>query len=353
MPNHTFAIFISGRFRSGSSFMWQLFDRMPEYCAWYEPLHPQLLTAIEHTSPRTDHVGVEDYWSAYRDHPAFRDTYQSTFATEDLYLEADDEAPQLEAYINHLIELSAAQIPVLQFNRMDLRLPWLKARFPQAVVIHTDRNPLQLYHSQRRHIAAELRHDPNHWDAYELVPWSYSLSDVFPFLLANDQPHAFYRCYLLHRLSSLIAARHADLTIHLDQHVFESQEFVGRLASVVPLNSEQQAQLKAMAHVPELPVFEAQLTEELSAIMTEADLLLDASGLEEYFGQRPLTVIRQSYPEFWRQQAGLSHPQIGLLLNQMNAFQAEMTRILAENQSLKTQLEELSVPQSTDPVDHE
>jgi len=353
MPNHTFAIFISGRFRSGSSFMWQLFDRLPDYCAWYEPLHPQLLTAIEHTSAREDHVGVEDYWSAYRDHPEFRGAYQSTFATEQLCLEADDEAPQLEAYINHLMELSAPQIPVLQFNRMDFRLPWLKKHFPQAVVIHTDRNPLQLYHSQRRHIAAEQRHDPDHWDAYELVPWCYSLSDAFPFLLANDQPHAFYRCYLLHRLSSLMAARHADLTIHLDQHVFESQDFVQRLASVVPLSSELQAQLKAMAHVPEVPVFDEQLTEQLTAIMTEADLLLNASGLAEFFGQHPLSVIRQSQPDFWQQQTGLNHQYMRQLLRQMNAYQAEMTRILGENQALKTQIEALSVPESTDPNDHE
>lgn len=353
MPNHTFAIFISGRFRSGSSFMWQLFDRLPEYCAWYEPLHPQLLTAIDHTSAREDHVGVEDYWSAYRNHPDFRDTYRSTFATEQLYLEASDEAPELEQYINHLVELSAPQIPVLQFNRMDLRLPWLKAKFPQAVVIHTDRNSLQLYHSQRRHISVEQRHDPDYWDAYELVPWCWALSEVMPFLLANEQSHAFYRCYLLHRLSSLLAARHADLTIHLDEHVFEGQEFIRRLASVVPLNSKQQAQLKAMVHVPEMPVFQARFTNELTAIMTEADLLLNASGLEEFFGRRPLSVICQSYPEFWQQQTGFKHQHLSLLLNQMNAHQAELTRILAENQALKSRIEALSLPQPTDQDDHE
>ena len=163
----------------------------------------------------------------------------------------------------------------------------------------------------------------------------------------------FNRCYLLHRLSSLMAARHADLTIHLDQHVFESQDFVQRLASVVPLSSELQAQLKAMAHVPELPVFDEQLTEQLTAIMTEADLLLNASGLAEFFGQHPLSVIRQSQPDFWRQQSGLNHQHMRQLLRQMNAHQAEMTRILAENQALKTQIKALSVPESTDPKDHE
>ena len=353
MSNNSFVIFISGRFRSGSSFMWQLFDQMAEYCAWYEPLHPQLLAAIEHTAPKADHVGIKDYWSAYREQPSFKETYQPDFATEQLYLEASDEAPELAAHISHLMELSAPRIPVLQFNRMDLRLPWLKAQFPQSVVIHTDRNPLQLYHSQRRHIVREQRHAADHWDAYELMPWCLSLSDDFPFLLSKQPDHAFFRCYLLHRLSSLMAAQHADLTIHLDQHVFESQDFVKRLASVVSLSREQQQHMLAMAQVPELPVFDEQLTTELTGIMTEADLLLNASGLEAFFGQRPLSVIRQSFPEFWQQQAGWDHQHLLRLLRQMNTHQAEMTRILAENQALKSQLEELSVSQQSDTTDHE
>jgi hypothetical protein len=346
-------IFISGRFRSGSSFLWQLFDQLPGFCAWYEPLHPQLLTAIEHTRPKSDHVGVQDYWSAYRQHPGFREHYRSTFATEQLYLEATDQAPELLAYIKHLIKSSAPEVPVLQFNRMDLRLPWLKARFPEAVLIHSDRNPLQLYHSQRRHIAEADRHDPNHWDAYELMPWCWSLSEAFPFLLSADQPHAFFRCYLLHRMSALLAGQYADLTINLDQHVFESRDFIRRLAQVVSLTAEQQEQLIARAHVPDLPVFAAELTEELAAIMTEVDLLLTASGLHDSLGKQPLSEIRQAHPAFWRQQQGISARHIRNVLQQLNALQAEMTRILAENEALKTQLEELTTLQAQPPTDHE
>ena len=87
-------IFITGRFRSGTSFLWQLFDQLEGYCAWYEPLHPQLLTAIHYVTPKEDHVGVKDYWSAYRQHPSFANKYSSDFATQHVYLEAKKSVPR-------------------------------------------------------------------------------------------------------------------------------------------------------------------------------------------------------------------------------------------------------------------
>ncbi|MFC3194876.1 sulfotransferase [Marinicella sediminis] len=346
-------IFISGRFRSGSSFLWQLFDQLPGFCAWYEPLHPQLLAAIEHTKPKTDHVGITDYWSAYRQHPEFQSHYQATFATEQLYLEATDQAPELQQYIERLIALSAPEVPVLQFNRMDLRLSWLKSHFPQATVIHTERNPLQLYHSQRKHIPEPQRHQPAYWDAYELMPWCLSLSETFPFLLSTEHEHAFFRCYLLQRMSSLCAASQADLVINLDQDVFEKPAFIRQLMSVVSLTSEQQKQLKAKVHLPEIPVFDEQLTDTLSSLMTAADLLLTASGLAGHLGQKPLSYIKQSHPQFWQSQSGISHSEVQRLLAQMNSYQSEMTRILAENEDLKNQLEALTIQQVKDTDHHE
>ena len=132
--------------------MWQLFNQLDGFCAWYEPLHPQLLSCIEHVQPKADHVGIDDYWDTYRQHPIFSDSYHSEFAFSQLYLEANEEYPELELYINELIDLSGGLVPVLQFNRVDLRLSWLKAKFPKATIIHIKRNPLQLYHSQRKHI---------------------------------------------------------------------------------------------------------------------------------------------------------------------------------------------------------
>ncbi len=334
-------IFITGRFRSGTSFIWQLFQQLDGYCAWYEPLHPQLLSAIEHVEPKQDHVGIDDYWQTYRQHAEFKAAYSMQFATQQLYLEATDEYPELEAYIQQLIDLSGSDTPVLQFNRVDLRLAWLRAKFPAAKIIHIERNPLQLYHSQRKHIALAHRDEAHYWDAYELMPWCHALAQQLPFLLSTEYRHAFYPFYALYQLSKLLAVQFADVTINLDTQVFHSDAFIQQLSTVVALTEAQKTQIKSMSHVPELPVFDDALTSELAAIMTAVDVHLTATGLVDEFGLKPLRSIKQRHAAFWP--AGQNHAQstAALLLN-INQLNSELTRILAENKSLKAQLEQMS-----------
>lgn len=330
-------IFIVGRFRSGTSFLWQLFNQLSGYRAWYEPLHPQLLSAINHVEPKQDHVGISDYWQSYREKPEFETAYSMQFATQQLYLEAEDEFPELEVYIKKLIELSASDTPVLQFNRCDFRLPWLKAKFPEAIVIHIERNPLQLYYSQRKHIDLIHRDDANYWDAYELMPWCYALQKQFPFLLSTENKHAFYPFYFIYQLSRQLAKNQSDVTINLDNQVFQSDEFIGQLTQVVALSAAQIDQIKSMTHVPELPVFDEKLSDEWSRIMTAVDLKLTAAGLLDELGTIPLKTIKTKHPSFWRSYEGESASTADLLLN-INQLNSELTRILAENNQLKEQL---------------
>ena len=356
MPIEKQPIFITGRFRAGTSFLWQLFDQLEGYCAWYEPLHPQLLAAIKHVEPKQDHVGIQDYWTAYRQHPEFEKSYSMTFATKHLYLETQDEFSALEDYINHLIELSGDQVPVLQFNRVDFRLSWLRAKFPTAKIIHIERNPLQLYHSQRKHIDPLHKHEAGYWDAYELLPWCYALNNEFPFLLANSRGHAFFQFYALHQLSRVVGEVHADVTINLDNHVFQSDDFIDKLSQVIPLSDQQRHAIKTMANVPELPVFETELTHELAAIMTEVDMELTSSGLIEHFGKLTLAAIKRQHLPYWQHHTPAQDGSAELLLY-INQLNSEMTRILAENDGLKRQVKslqhQLETFQNKQPLNHE
>jgi len=335
MPNSP--IFITGRFRSGTSFLWRLFNEMDGYCAWYEPLHPQLLSAIKHVTPKQSHVGINDYWQTYRSKPEFETAYSMKFATQQLYLEAADEYTELETYISHLIGLSENEVPVLQFNRVDFRLAWLKAKFPEAKIIHIERNPLQLYYSQRRHIDIAHRNQAQYWDAYELMPWCVALQRYFPFLLPADIDHAFYPFYMIFQLSKLVANEHSDVSINLDLQVFQSDEFINQLESIVDLSQEQKTKIKTMTHVPDFPVFETKLTNELTAMMTEVDLNLTAAGLMDELGVSTLKVIQRKYFNFWQNQDGATQNVSDLLLN-VNHLNSELTRVLAENKRLKEQI---------------
>ncbi len=344
-------IFITGRFRAGTSFLWQVFDALDDCCAWYEPLHPQLLSAIEHTRPKADHVGISDYWGVYRTHPEFKENHSNHFAVEAMYLEAEDDFPELEVYINHLIELSGENRPVLQFNRVDLRLPWLKAKFPSAKIIHIQRNPLQLFHSQRKHLEQQHVNDALYWDAYELPSWCFSLSQqlpIFSVTKAYIQP-AFYDFYLLYKLSQLMANHHADVWIDLEQHVFQSTAFIGQLKQVIALSAEQEEKLIDMIHVPESLAISSEESDVFAAIMTSVDCLLSESGLDDGFGVLPLNRIKARYKDFWQAQMNSSFVIKPMLLEIENHKQ-ELTRVLAENAALKEQAAQCS---KTEPNKHE
>ena len=310
--------------------MWQLFNELDGFCAWYEPLHPQLLAAIESVKPKQDHVGIDDYWAVYRAHPEFKKTYSSELATHHLYLDDRSDYPALKKHIEHLLELSAPAVPVLQFNRVDLRLSWLKKHFPTAKIIHIDRNPLQLYRSQRKHISAELRDVAGHWDAYELMPWCHALFREFPFLLSPEPSHAFYPFYGLYQLSKIIASQHADITINLERDVFESIDFIDKINRIVPLDAQQKATMVSLCHLPDMVELDEAATTEMTSIMTSVDLHLQASGLLDNLGQRSLSSIKIYFADYWDAWSKAKYPWQAVQQN-IIALQHEVTRIENEN----------------------
>ena len=46
----------------------------------------------------------------------------------------------MKQYVQLLIEKASAR-PVLQFNRVDFRLPWFRHHFPHATIVHFYRHP--------------------------------------------------------------------------------------------------------------------------------------------------------------------------------------------------------------------
>ncbi len=327
-------IFVCGRFRAGTSFLWQLFDRLPGFCAWYEPLHPQLPAHVDHVKPKADHVGIDDYWRSYKKHPAFTKHFSPDFAHNGLWLESDSQYPELKAYIDDLIDASGDQRAVLQFNRMDFRLPWLKTQFPEATLIHIRRNPLQLWHSQRKHLPMSEKDNPSATDAYELMQWSVALSHLFPFLAKRNHVHAFYRCYLIQRMSDWMADHHADVCLTLEQDVFESQAFAQKLAQGLGVSEAEWLAAQSDPHVSMLHDFDEAELAPLLAIMTEADGLLAASGLAKHCGQMPLSEIKAQHPEFWQSQQLSAEWHNEEMLHALAAQQTELTRLLAEKNKL-------------------
>lgn len=324
-------IFISGRFRSGTTFLWHVFNQLPQFCAWYEPLHPQLLSHIKHTAPKADHRGVDDYWQSYRQHPDFERNYQPHFGFDKLWLEADDEYPKLRQYLSDLIELSGEKTAVIQFNRVDFRLAWLKQHFPMARLVHIERNPLQLWHSQRKHIAPEHRNNGSYPDAYELAQWSLALLEELPFLSSHH--HAFFRFYVIYRISQIMAVQHADLSLSLERDVFESELFIDKLEQVADFSAADRQQIRQLKTVSALHHFDSREIEQLTAIMTEVELLLHDSELLNC-GVEKISQIKRRNSGFWQRQ-NTSPAAIKEALQIMAWQQSELTAQLAINSNTK------------------
>lgn len=294
-------IFIIGRFRSGTSYFWHIFNQIQGFKAWYEPLHPQLLAHIKHTQPKADHVNIKDYWAAYRALEKLADYHDLRFGSERLYLTAQDSWSALRQYIDYLMTCSGEKRPVLQFNRMDFRIPWLKGFYPQAKTLYLKRNPLQLWYSQRKHIPVQQRQNESYADAYELMQWCADLTPILPFLAPKAGRHGFYRFYLLYRLSVTMGSGQADLVIDLDEDVFNSDEYLHKL-KIFGLSDAQLATAHTLKSVPESYAINEDELSELTTIMTEVDCLLHESGLSQDFGHKNLAEIKKNYAGFWEKQ---------------------------------------------------
>lgn len=328
-------VFIVGRFRSGTSYFWHIFNRLERFRAWYEPLHPQLPAQIKHTAPKADHVYIQDYWTAYRALDDLSSHHRIEFGSERLYLTAQDSWPELRHYLDYLINASGDRQPVLQFNRMDFRLPWLTGFYPHAQLLYLKRDPIQQWISQRKHIPQADRNNESYADAYELMQWCADLAPLLPFLAPQKERHGFYRFYCLYRLSVLMGTYYADVVIDLDEDVFNSDNYLSKLA-LLDFNENELETARTLKHVPESHELPDQEVEILTAIMTEVDGLLETSGLAAGFAKHSLAEIKQQHADFWSQQTFNPSTVIAELTQSWHQEQMEKISLLAALNEMKT-----------------
>lgn len=130
-------IFITARFRTGSTLLWNLFRNMSGVTAYYEPFNERRWFDPRSRGARVDatHLGVGDYWAEYQGLPELANHYSEEWTRRHLFMPRNAWNPGMQRYIETLIGRASGRA-VLQFNRVDLRLPWLRARFPQAKILH-------------------------------------------------------------------------------------------------------------------------------------------------------------------------------------------------------------------------
>jgi sulfotransferase family protein len=245
-------VFITARFRSGSTLLWNMFRQLPGCRAYYEPLNERQWFDPARRGERVDrtHLGVSDYWREYEGLAHLKRYYRDRWADRQLYMSDRSWDPNLKAYIEALIEAAAPQQPVLQFNRVDFRLQWLRRHFPDARIIHLYRHPRDQWCSS----LVDLRSCGTNCtvaefaarDHFYLLSWARDLRYQFPFLDPATAEHPYDLFYWIWKLSYVFGRRFADDSFAFEALVRSPDREIMRIVAAAGANAESIQPLKAV-----------------------------------------------------------------------------------------------------------
>src|SRR5262245_8914500 len=212
------AIFITARFRSGSTLLWNLFRHVDGMTAYYEPFNERRWFDPSARGDKIDttHKHVADYWREYEGLERLGQYYQLEWISKDLLMDREVWEPKMQRYVELLIEKASGR-PVLQFNRIDFRLPWFRYHFPNAKIIHLYRHPREQWCSTLVDVtnypkdAATTAFES--YDKFYLRLWAHDLKYHFPFLDNNRITHAYQLFYFLCKLSYLFGVKYSDYSL--------------------------------------------------------------------------------------------------------------------------------------------
>lgn len=237
-------VFVTSRFRSGSTLLWNVFRQLDGATAFYEPFNERRWFDASARGDRVDetHQNVADYWREYAGLEKLNQFYSERWIDRELCMQPDDWAPQMKRFIQTLIDASGDR-PVMQFNRIDLRLPWIRRNFPDAQVVHLFRHPrdqwLSTFLGTKSFPRDGSTRDFLPYDRFYLLVWARDLKHRFPFLDEKDVEHPYQLSYYIWKLSYLCGRKYADYSIQFERLVESPREELSALFKSLEFTCDQ------------------------------------------------------------------------------------------------------------------
>jgi Sulfotransferase family len=248
-------VFITGRFRSGSTLLWNVFRHVEGCTAYYEPFNERRWFDAAARGPLVDtsHRGVSDYWREYEGLKILGQFYDEDWTRRDLLMDERSWNPQMKRFLVLLVEQAAGR-PVLKFNRLDFRLPWVRRYFPSAKIVHIYRHPRDQWCS------TFLRKSPfpptagmggyDQHDEFYLLTWARDLRLHFPFLDEREVEHPYQIFYYLWKLSYLFGKMFSDISVRFEDLIADPSRELAILFGAIDMAPSNMKQLCDLCEKP-------------------------------------------------------------------------------------------------------
>jgi hypothetical protein len=217
-------VFITARFRSGSTLLWNLFRHVDGVTAYYEPFNQRRWFEPGARERPVDptHRHVDEYWHEYTRLQELGRWYHGGWTVRRLWMDADAWDPDMRRYVDVLIERAQGRA-VLQFNHIDFRLGWFRSQFPRGKLVHLYRHPRDQWCSSLLDTTAYGKNASvsgfGQHDHFYLLAWCRDLKYQFPFLNESRVEHAYELFYFVWKLSYLFGAYYADYSLSFESLV--------------------------------------------------------------------------------------------------------------------------------------
>jgi hypothetical protein len=145
---------------------------------------------------------------------------------------------------------------VLQFNRIDFRLPWFRHHFPRAKIIHLYRHPREQWCSSLMNPMAcprtVLMANFGPHDHFYLRSWARDLKYHFPFLEEGRIEHPYQMFYLVWKLSYLFGRFYSHCSLPFEEILKNPETSLGNLFGLLDIRCADMDRLLRLIEKPQI-----------------------------------------------------------------------------------------------------